>query len=125
MNLYNMIRFLLFSLDAEKSHKLTLNSLKLCSPFIKPRNPYMNGDLSRYISGLYFDNPIGLAAGFDKNGKYLNVLAKLGFGFITIGTVTPGEGQYGNPKPRVFRDKNNLALWNRMGIPQCRGYKVG
>jgi len=116
MNLYPLLRPLLFSLDPETAHEVTLKLLnaahasgasKLIYPTIqdKPVN----------VMGLSFKNPVGLAAGLDKNGDYINALAALGFGFVEIGTVTP-RPQPGNPKPRLFRLPEHQAIINRMGF---------
>jgi len=116
MNLYPLLRPLLFSLDPETAHEVTLKLLamthvsglgKLIYPDIedKPVN----------VMGLSFKNPVGLAAGMDKNGDYIAALAALGFGFIEIGTVTP-RPQTGNPKPRLFRLPEHQAIINRMGF---------
>jgi len=82
--------------------------------FLKKRYTPL-GNLSRNLFGLTFSNPVGLAAGFDKNAKYLNELSALGFGFVEIGTVTPLP-QEGNPKPRLFRLPKDKAIINRMGF---------
>jgi dihydroorotate dehydrogenase len=112
--MYSLLRPLLFSLDPETAHHATLDALKtahslgmLCA---KPtsENP-------RTVMGLDFPNPLGLAAGLDKNGAYIDALAALGFGFIEIGTVTP-RPQPGNPKPRMFRLPEAKAIINRMGF---------
>ncbi len=116
MNLYPLLRPLLFSLDPETAHEVTLKLLnvayvsglgKLIYPVIedKPVN----------IMGLDFKNPVGLAAGMDKNGDYIAALTALGFGFVEIGTVTP-RPQPGNPKPRLFRLPEHQAIINRMGF---------
>ncbi|WED42249.1 quinone-dependent dihydroorotate dehydrogenase [Legionella cardiaca] len=109
--MYSLIRPLLFKLDAEKAHELTLSALhwvpKCC--FKKPVSQPINA------MGLTFPHPIGLAAGLDKNGAHLNALSKLGFAFIEIGTVTP-RPQWGNPKPRLFRLPQSKAIINRMGF---------
>jgi dihydroorotate dehydrogenase len=116
MNLYPLLRPLLFSLDPETAHDVTLKLLnaahvsglgKLVYPAIedKPVN----------VMGLSFKNPVGLAAGMDKNGDYITALAALGFGFVEIGTVTP-RPQPGNPKPRLFRLPEHKAIINRMGF---------
>lgn len=116
-----LIRPILFSFDPEKVHYLTLNLLKILFtiPFIKSltKASYSNknNSLKRELFGLKFPNPIGLAAGFDKNGKYIKELSAFGFGFIEIGTITP-KAQPGNPKKRVFRLINDSALINRLGI---------
>ncbi len=116
MNLYPLIRPLLFALDPETAHAVTLKLLKLTyqtglSGFNSPRSA--NRPLK--VMGLNFSNPVGLAAGLDKNGDYIDALAALGFGFIEIGTVTP-RPQPGNPKPRLFRLPDHQAIINRMGF---------
>jgi len=114
--MYNLIRDLLFNLDAEASHELTLDwlgaaqRLKLLPLFTKPM-PQAPVE----ICGLKFPNPVGLAAGLDKNADYIEALGALGFGFIEVGTVTP-LAQAGNPKPRLFRLPERQAVINRMGF---------
>ncbi len=114
--LYPLLRRALFLLDAEDSHNLSLASL----------NATKNTPLHRCISqpmvkapvktmGLEFDNAVGLAAGLDKNGDYIDGLSKLGFGFLEIGTITP-KAQDGNPRPRLFRLAKEEAIINRMGF---------
>lgn len=112
--LYRLLRPLLFTLDAELTHSFTLKSLRLLQPFGLSRNQVAHCG-TRTIMGLEFPNPVGLAAGLDKNGDYIDVLAKLGFGFIEVGTVTP-RPQPGNPKPRLFRIPKARAIINRMGF---------
>lgn len=108
-------------MPAEKAHHFTLNNLKriynlpLGKSIIKNMFGYENPKLETKVFGLTFKNPVGLAAGFDKNAKYIDELATLGFGFIEIGTVTPLP-QEGNPKPRLFRLKKDEAIINRMGF---------
>jgi dihydroorotate dehydrogenase len=103
---------LLFSLPPETAHSLALNSLKFLHKFkFNKKNPYKPCT----VMGLEFPNPVGLAAGLDKNAEYIDCLAGLGFGFIEVGTVTP-EAQPGNPKPRLFRLRKNQAIINRMGF---------
>ncbi|WP_420476653.1 quinone-dependent dihydroorotate dehydrogenase [Noviherbaspirillum sp. ST9] len=113
--LYALTRPLLFSLDPETAHNLTLPALKnaaacgLTALVGKPaRDP-------RTVMGITFPNPVGLAAGLDKDGAYIDGLAALGFGFIEVGTVTP-RAQPGNPKPRIFRLPQANAVINRMGF---------
>lgn len=117
--MYKLIRYILFQLDAEQAHYVTLSLLTtlLKIPFIKPfLTWYFNKDnKSAEIFGLKFQNRVGLAAGFDKNAKYIDALAVFGFGHIEIGTVTP-KGQEGNPKPRLFRLVKDEAIINRMGF---------
>ena len=114
--LYNLIRPALFQLDPETAHNLTLRGLQGLSrlgPFNPLRQP--SAGHSRTVMGLNFPNPIGLAAGLDKNGECIDGLAALGFGFIEIGTVTP-KAQPGNPQPRLFRLPEAQAIINRMGF---------
>jgi len=116
MNLYPLLRPLLFSLNPETAHHVTLDLLKLAqhsglSVLSKPKV----SDKPVEVMGLNFKNPLGLAAGLDKNGDYIDALAELGFGFIEIGTVTP-RPQPGNPKPRLFRLPEHQAIINRMGF---------
>jgi len=116
MNIYPLLRPLLFSLAPETAHSVTLKLLKLAhqtglSTFSKARST----DKPLSVMGLSFSNPLGLAAGLDKNGDYIDALADLGFGFIEIGTVTP-RPQPGNPKPRLFRLPEHQAIINRMGF---------
>jgi dihydroorotate dehydrogenase len=116
MNLYPLIRPLLFALDAETAHEVTLKLLKAAqiSGLSKLLYPTVK-DNPVNVMGLSFKNPVGLAAGLDKNGDYIDALAALGFGFIEIGTVTP-RPQPGNPKPRLFRLPEHQAIINRMGF---------
>jgi dihydroorotate dehydrogenase len=116
-----LIRPILFSFDPEKVHYITLNLLKLIFtiPFVRILTKISftkkNNILEKELFGLKFPNPVGLAAGFDKNGKYIKELSAFGFGFIEIGTITP-KPQPGNPKKRVFRLINDSAIINRLGI---------
>ena len=116
-----IIRPILFLFDPEKVHYFTFSLIKvLCKiPFVAFifRSLYQvkNKKLERKLFGLTFINPVGLAAGFDKNAVLYNELANFGFGFIEIGTVTP-KGQLGNPKKRLFRLKNDQGIINRMGF---------
>ena len=113
--IYPFARSLLFALDAETAHSLTLPALKqaarlgLTNAISKPLPD------PRTVMGLHFPNPVGLAAGLDKDGSYIDGLAALGFGFLEIGTVTP-RGQPGNPKPRLFRLPQANAIINRLGF---------
>ena len=116
-----LIRPLLFCFDPEKVHHFTFSIIKNCSriPFVSTivKSLYTVEDksLERNLFGLTFKNPVGLAAGFDKNAVLYNELANFGFGFIEIGTVTP-KGQEGNPKKRLFRLKADKGIINRMGF---------
>ena len=110
-NLYSFARPLLFRMDAEKAHNLSLSLLHhVPSIFFKEtkKQPFQ-------VMGLNFNHAVGLAAGLDKNGEHLDALAKLGFSFIELGTVTP-RPQDGNPKPRLFRLPEAQAIINRMGF---------
>ena len=114
--LYELIRPALFRLDPETAHHLTLRGLKaLCR--LGGWNPlrYSPRGRARSVMGLSFPNPVGLAAGLDKNGECLEGLAALGFGFIEVGTVTP-RPQPGNPAPRLFRVPEAEAIVNRLGF---------
>jgi dihydroorotate dehydrogenase len=120
--MYNTIlKPILFKFQPEKAHKITMKlfrlslSLPLGKAIFKRLYSVENEKLKRELFGLTFENPVGLAAGFDKDGKYFKDLENLGFGFIEIGTVTP-KPQDGNPKPRLFRLKQDGALINRMGF---------
>ncbi|MDR2195902.1 MAG: quinone-dependent dihydroorotate dehydrogenase [Gallionellaceae bacterium] len=110
--MYPLLRPLLFSLDPETAHYATLDALKAAHTLL--RKPRL-ADKPRAVMGLEFPNPVGLAAGLDKNGAYIDALAALGFGFIEIGTVTP-RPQSGNPKPRLFRLPQARGIINRMGF---------
>ena len=113
--LYAAARPLLFSLDPEAAHNLTLPSLKRAAACGLTRLLGRPVADKRSVMGIDFANPVGLAAGLDKDGAYIDGLAALGFGFIEIGTVTP-RAQPGNPKPRMFRLPQANALINRMGF---------
>ena len=128
MSLYSLIRPILFRLPAESAHQFALGSLRVSLASSVARNAVSRrlqsepfGKLKRF--GLEFQNPIGLAAGFDKNGSYVRELATLGFGFIEIGTVT-NEAQPGNPKPRLFRLPKDRALINRLGFNNIGAKRV-
>ncbi|MFY9241795.1 MAG: quinone-dependent dihydroorotate dehydrogenase [Polaribacter sp.] len=116
-----IIRPIFFLFDPEKIHYFTFSLIRFLSkiPFIPGlfRSIYQINDkkLERTLFGITFKNPVGLAAGFDKNAVLYNELANFGFGFIEIGTVTP-KGQVGNPKKRLFRLKDDKGIINRMGF---------
>jgi len=110
------VRPLLFSLDAETAHHLTIALLQKASlfdPALRVLKSFQLPSKPKTLFGLNFPNPVGLAAGLDKNGVALPVWAALGFGFIEIGTVT-AKAQPGNPKPRIFRLPEQQALINRL-----------
>jgi len=119
--MYSLFRPLLFRIEPERTHNLTIQFLRLVGaiPMIRGyvRRVYIPNEQDRIkVFGLTFPNPIGLAAGYDKDGLALRGLACLGFGHIEVGTVTL-KPQVGNPQPRVFRLLEDLALINRMGFP--------
>lgn len=109
---YKLIRDFLFLLPPEFSHTF---ALKLLPWFLRLQTITFPSTKTVTVMGLTFPNSIGLAAGLDKNGDHINALQQLGFGHIEIGTLTP-KSQLGNPKPRLFRLKNDQALINRMGF---------
>lgn len=114
--MYSLIRPFLFRFSAERAHHLSLNALSVChrlglTPLLARRPP----DCPVEVMGLRFPNPVGLAAGLDKNARHIDALAALGFGFIEVGTVTP-RAQPGNPLPRLFRLPAADAIINRMGF---------
>ncbi len=117
----SIIRPLLYTMDPEKAHYFAttwlerFHNLGLLNSPLAPSFKVEDKKLERKLFGLTFPNPVGLAAGFDKDAKWIDSLAELGFGFIEIGTVTP-VGQPGNPKPRLFRLVEDEALINRMGF---------
>lgn len=110
MNLYGLARPFLFSLDPENAHELGLRAAGFASFFYKTVQ-----DNPVDAMGLRFPNPVGLAAGLDKDAAYIDALASLGFGFLEVGTVTP-RAQPGNPAPRLFRLPEREALINRFGF---------
>ena len=112
MALYPLLRPLVFGLDAERAHGLTLRALKVL-PAGKAAGP--DPALAIKVAGLDFPNPVGLAAGFDKNAEVFAEVLRLGFGFAEVGTLTPLP-QVGNPKPRLFRLVEDRAVINRMGF---------
>ena len=119
--MYKWLRFFLFLFPPESVHHFSmfvLNRISATGPgryFLRKAFSVNDISLQTSFAGLSFKNPVGLAAGFDKNAEYLQSLETLGFGFIEIGTVTPLP-QSGNPKPRLFRLKKDVALINRMGF---------
>jgi dihydroorotate dehydrogenase len=114
--LYSLLRPLLFRLDPETAHQLTLESLRgLRLAPVTELVCRKAASLPVEVMGIKFDNPVGLAAGLDKNGEVADVLAGFGFGFVEVGTVTP-RPQPGNPRPRVFRLPAQHALINRLGF---------
>jgi dihydroorotate dehydrogenase len=112
---YRLARTALFQLDPEVAHDLALKSLSVLGPGAALLGAGSDRGESRRVMGIEFRNPVGLAAGLDKNGEYLDALGALGFGFLEIGTVTP-RPQPGNPKPRMFRLEAHEAIINRLGF---------
>ena len=112
--LYTFLRPLLFKLDPESAHCITFSAIEQIRKFGLLKNTAIACQ-PRNIMGLDFPNPVGLAAGLDKNGEHLDALAALGFGFLEIGTVTP-RPQPGNPAPRIFRIPEANAVINRLGF---------
>ena len=113
--MFSKFRSLIFKIDPETAHTLAIKSLKFnFAPniFDESKNDFM---FQTTLFGKKLHNPIGMAAGFDKNAEVYNPLFKLGFGFVEVGTITP-LAQYGNPKPRVFRLVEDQALINRLGF---------
>ena len=112
MNLYPLLRPFAFALDAERAHRLAIAALK-AMPVRRP--PDYPQSLHSRVAGIDFACPVGLAAGFDKNAEVPEEMLTLGFGFVEVGTVTP-RAQAGNPKPRLFRLREDRAVINRMGF---------
>lgn len=119
--MYLFLRKILFFFDPERVHYFTMNTLaailklSFISSIFKRKFLIENQNLVTNAFGIEFKNPVGVAAGFDKNAKYINELSYCGFGFIEIGTLTP-KGQEGNPKKRLFRLRRDEAIINRMGF---------
>lgn len=112
MSLYPLIRPLAFALDAERAHRWTIAALKRLPPGLPAKDdPLLRID----VAGLHFPNPVGLAAGFDKDAEVFRQMLGFGFGFVEIGTLTPLP-QAGNPRPRLFRLTEDRAVINRMGF---------
>lgn len=105
---------LLFTLEPEKAHKMSIKALKAL-PSALSSSPDKYPELAKTVAGLNFANPLGMSAGFDKNGEVPDPLFRLGFGFAEIGTITP-LAQDGNPRPRVFRLYQERSLINRLGF---------
>ena len=119
--MFSKIRSLIFKLDPETAHDLAIKALKF--NFISQNKIKNNESIKTEIFGKIVPNPIGIAAGFDKDAEVYNSLFKLGFGFVEVGTVTP-INQYGNPKPRIFRLEEDEALINRLGFNNSGSEKV-
>ena len=109
--LFNLIRPALFAFDPERAHRLTIKALKT-TPIARRRSPK---GLATQVAGIEFPNPLGMAAGFDKDGEVPDRLFRLGFGSVEVGSITP-RPQEGNPQPRLFRLVEDRAVINRMGF---------
>ncbi|MEZ5815070.1 MAG: quinone-dependent dihydroorotate dehydrogenase [Alphaproteobacteria bacterium] len=114
VDFYALARPLLFTIEPERAHGLTIKAMKAGA--IPSCRAVVDSALEQTLWGLKFPNPLGLAAGFDKNAEVIGACFKLGFGFVEPGTVTP-KPQDGNPRPRIFRDPAHEAVINRMGFP--------
>ena len=112
MRLFPLVRPLLFKLEAEHAHRMTIEGLKVLAPLPAPRH---DSRLALTVAGIDFPNPIGLAAGVDKDAEVPDAFLALGFGFVEVGTLTP-LAQAGNPRPRLFRLAEDRAVINRMGF---------
>jgi len=117
--LFRLLRAPLFALDPETAHRLTVAALKAAPAGVPPRP----GPLATRVAGIDFANPVGLAAGFDKNAEVPDAMLGLGFGFVEVGSVTP-RPQDGNPRPRLFRLVEDRAVINRMGFNNQGGEAV-
>ena len=113
--LYSLLRPALFTLDAERAHQLSLAALKIVPLGALAK---AGGPLASEVAGLHFPNPLGMAAGYDKDGEVPDALLGLGFGFAEVGSITPLP-QAGNPRPRLFRLIEDRAVINRMGFNNC------
>lgn len=114
--LFNIFKFFLYKIEPEKAHKLSIVLINKYFAKIPLSSNYLDKNLYQKIFNISFDNPLGLAAGFDKNAEIYNQVDKFGFGFTEIGTITP-KPQEGNLKPRVFRLIQDKAIINRLGFP--------
>ena len=121
--MFSKLRSLIFKIDPETAHNIAIKALKL--NFLPEYKKILESEeiLNCKLFGKKINNPIGLAAGFDKSAEAYNSLFKLGFGFVEVGTVTPIK-QYGNPKPRIFRLEEDEALINRLGFNNSGSDKV-
>ncbi|MEM1053017.1 MAG: quinone-dependent dihydroorotate dehydrogenase [Pseudomonadota bacterium] len=113
--LFNFARPAIFALDSETGHRLAINALKMVPSSRRPSACRSSPGLTMHIAGLDFPNPVGVAAGFDKDAEVPDALLSLGFGFTEVGSITP-RPQAGNPKPRLFRLIEDQGVINRMGF---------
>ena len=113
---FEVYKKFIFMLPPEKAHEVSLYiAEKIYGSYLKRFLVSKPNSRNEKIMGINFPNKLGLAAGFDKNGDYINFITNIGFGFIELGTVTP-KPQFGNPKPRIFRVKDDQAIINRLGF---------
>ena len=119
--MFSKIRSLIFKFEPETAHDLAIKALKF--NFAPPKKIIKNKMLETKLFSKKIPNPIGLAAGFDKDAEVYNSIFSLGFGFVEVGTVTPLK-QFGNEKPRVFRLEEDEALINRLGFNNSGSEKV-
>jgi dihydroorotate dehydrogenase len=125
--MYQLVRKFLFKMDPEEIHERTIHALKLVEDSAQGKSllnmlfGFRDERLEMKLWGMTFPNPVGLAAGFDKNAEVYHALAALGFGFVEVGTITP-QAQHGNPKPRLFRLTEHQAIINRMGFNNYGAY---
>ena len=110
---YRSLRLLLFRMDPESAHTLAIKLAPLAAGLAG--GPFQDPCLATTVAGIKFSNPVGLAAGFDKNGRLTGCLSKFGFGFAEVGSIT-GQSSAGNPKPRLFRLVEDEAVINRLGL---------
>lgn len=121
MNLYSFFRACAFKLDPEQAHNFAIRSLHSSGPFLTKRKSEIDFDVNAF--GLHFKNPVGLAAGLDKNAEAIDFFSYIPFGFIEVGTVTP-RPQEGNDKPRLFRYPDEESIRNRMGFNNLGAKKI-
>jgi dihydroorotate dehydrogenase len=125
--MYQLVKKFLFQMDAEEAHEKTIDVLRKVEnsapgkSILKMVYQFRDERLETTLWGIRFPNPVGLAAGFDKNAEVYHALASLGFGFVEVGTITP-QGQPGNPRPRLFRLPDHQAVINRMGFNNYGAY---
>lgn len=113
--IFQLLKPAIFALDPERAHRMTIEALKMAPKLVAARKARPSGKLATTVAGLAFPNPVGIAAGFDKDGEVPDAVLGLGFGFAEVGSITP-KPQDGNPKPRLFRLVEDRAVINRMGF---------
>ena len=113
--IFQLLKPAIFALDPERAHRMTIEALKVTPKLVAAKKARPSGKLTTTVAGLTFPNPVGIAAGFDKDGEVPDAVLGLGFGFAEVGSITP-KPQDGNPKPRLFRLVKDRAVINRMGF---------